>query len=72
MKLDKLANKITQVKSAPLIERRDDGRVQIVARIPKEKKELLKKLNISVQRFVDETLDQYIQGELERLKRYEA
>lgn len=69
MKIDKLTEKITQVKSAPLIERKSDGRMQISARISKEKKEMLKALNISVQKYVDETLDAYIQKEQERLKK---
>lgn len=67
-KLNKLTNKVNEVKSAPLLEKKDDGRVQIAARISKDTKQRLKDLNISVQRFVDETLEAYIQKETQRLK----
>lgn len=67
-KLSKLANKASEVKSAPLVERKDDGKVMVGARVSKETKQKLKDLNISFQKFVNETIESYIQKEIERIR----
>lgn len=68
-KLSKLANKASEMKSAPLVERKKSNeKVQLNARISKEMKQRMDASNVSFQRFVNENLENYIQKEIERLK----
>lgn len=68
-KLSKLANKASEMKTAPLVERKKSNeKVQLNARISKEMKQRMDASNVSFQRFVNENLENYIQKEIERLK----